>query len=241
MSIGRIFSVPIEGSSAAEVIAHIETSAEPTWIVTANPEILLEAKKNADYADALKSATIRTVDGFGLWLILRLKGIKTQRLTGVELAEHLLQYATKNDLSVMFLGGNDGIAIKAAEHTVKAYPDLQIITAQGGNVDELGNEDSHGRDTRARIFAFAPDILFVAYGHPKQEMWISRHLKEFPSIKVVVGVGGTFDFWAGTKKRAPMWMRTIGIEWLWRLIQEPQRWKRIWNAVVVFPISALFS
>ncbi len=241
MNPGRIFSIPIEGFSASQIISHLEKATEPTWIITANPEILLTAKRNPAYAEIVKSATIRTVDGFGLWLVLRLKGIKTHRLTGVELAEHLLQYATANNLTVTLLGGGDGVAKKAAHHTQKAYPELTLTCEQGGMVDEEGCEDLVGQAARSRIATTAPDILFVAFGHPKQEMWIAKHLNEFPTVKVVVGIGGTFDFWSGTKKRAPIWMQTIGMEWLWRLIQEPQRWKRIWNAVVVFPLLAIFS
>jgi N-acetylglucosaminyldiphosphoundecaprenol N-acetyl-beta-D-mannosaminyltransferase len=241
MSIGRIFSIPIEGYSAEHIIKHVEDATEPTWIITANPEILLTAKHNASYAKAIKSATMRTVDGFGLWLVLLLKGKKTVRLTGVELSEHLLQYASQHQLTVSMLGGSEGIAKKAAEHTKAAYPDLTLTYEQGGYVDEEGNEDLESQAARSRIATTAPHILFVAFGHPKQEMWIAKHIQEFPTVKVVVGVGGTFDFWSGTKKRAPIWMQTIGMEWLWRLIQEPHRWKRIWNAVAIFPFAALFE
>ena len=79
-----------------------------------------------------------------------------------------------------------------------------------------------------------PDILFVAYGSPHQEFWIHRNLFKLNSVKVAIGVGGTFDFYAGKRKRAPKWMQKIGLEWLWRLTGEPKRLSRIWNATFVF-------
>ncbi len=86
------------------------------------------------------------------------------------------------------------------------------------------------------MMLFSPQVLLVAFGHPRQESWIASHRNDFADLRAVVGVGGTFNFWAGRIKRAPAWMRTIGLEWLWRLSQEPKRWRRIWNAVVVFPL-----
>ena len=91
----------------------------------------------------------------------------------------------------------------------------------------------------ARPAFFDPHILFVAFGHPKQERWILNYAKEFTHLKAVVGVGGTFDVWAGDITRAPSLLRQLGLEWLWRLIQEPRRVKRIWNAVVVIPLLFL--
>lgn len=106
-------------------------------------------------------------------------------------------------------------------------------------MDVDGSDDTTGSDAREHIKTFSPDILLVAFGHPKQELWIEKHLNEFPSLKAVVGVGGTFDYWSGSKKRAPLTLRAFGLEWLWRLICEPKRWKRILNAVIVFPVLAI--
>ncbi len=101
---------------------------------------------------------------------------------------------------------------------------------------EDGTEDAASEATRERMMLFSPQVLLVAFGHPRQESWIASHRNDFADLRAVVGVGGTFNFWAGRIKRAPAWMRTIGLEWLWRLSQEPKRWRRIWNAVVVFPL-----
>lgn len=239
MRYGSVFSIPVEGFSAEKTIQHIHRAGEPIWIVTANPEILLYAQQHPEYAKTIAAASVRLVDGVGLWALLRLKGKKTSRVTGVELAEHLLQYATQHHLRVMLIGGGEGIAQRAAEKTREAYPDLQLFFEQGGTANADGSDDLAGVAARSRIQAIAPDIILVGFGHPKQEMWIAKHLCEFPTVRAIVGVGGTFDFWAGEKKRAPAFMRAFGLEWLWRLMIEPARWKRIWNAVVVFPITAI--
>ncbi|MCR4256166.1 MAG: WecB/TagA/CpsF family glycosyltransferase, partial [Candidatus Uhrbacteria bacterium] len=231
------------------------------WIVTANPEILLKAKKDQDYREAISAADLRTVDGYGLYLVtevLRLAKLaqdvvtlnffrhsilrrKTERLTGVDLAEHLLQYAWKHHLRVGLLGGEDGAAEAAAVHVRDAYPDLEVLVEEGGRVAEDGTEGGSAEAARERMMIFSPQVLLVAFGHPRQERWIASRRNEFADLRAVVGVGGTFNIWAGRIKRAPSWMRAGGIEWLWRLLQEPRRWRRIWDAVVVFPMVALID
>jgi N-acetylglucosaminyldiphosphoundecaprenol N-acetyl-beta-D-mannosaminyltransferase len=108
-------------------------------------------------------------------------------------------------------------------------------------VNADGTSDEKTEDAMTRITLFAPEILLVGFGHPKQERWIANNLHQFPSVKIVVGVGGTFDVWAGRIFRAPKWLRALGLEWLWRLMQEPKRFRRIWNAVIVFPYAWLVS
>lgn len=234
-----LFGVPIEGTNLAETRDAIVHATTPLWIVTANPEILLAAKRDPTYAATLRNANLRLVDGFGLWIILRLFRRRTARVTGVELAETVIQEAVHRQWRVAFIGGASGVAEKAAGETRRAYPAIQIHAEQGGTVAQDGSDDAAGEEARMRLTQFAPHVLLVAFGHPKQERWIEKYLRDFPSVKAIIGVGGTLEYWAGTKKRAPSWMRAFGLEWLWRLIQEPRRWKRIVDAVIVFPIFAM--
>ncbi len=236
-----IFGIPIDGFSLEETLRRIRESQTPLWIVTANPEILLAARRDPAYAETLRRADLRLVDGVGVWILLRLRGHRTTRVTGVALAETLIQKCVQRNWKVAFIGGAQGIAHTAAEETRKLYPTLTIHAEHGGNVSSEGLDDDSGAHARMRLTQFAPDILCVALGHPKQERWIEKHWTEFPRVKVIIGVGGTLDYWAGTKKRAPVWMRAIGLEWLWRVIREPRRWKRIWNAIAVFPILAFWD
>lgn len=231
------FGVPIEGFGLKETIAHIDESLS-TWIVTTNPEILLEAHRDRAYASVLKRADLRLVDGFGLWLATF---CQTTRVTGVELAERLLQHAHHEGWRVGLLGGEQGEAEASIPDIKRAYPDLAILAEQGGKVSSTGEEDDRTEEARGRMMQFSPQVLLVAMGHPRQEAWIDKHRADFPELKVVVGVGGTFMFWSGKSKRAPHFMRSFGLEWLWRLITEPYRWKRILNAVVVFPILAFID
>jgi len=110
---------------------------------------------------------------------------------------------------------------------------LKIVGAESGG--EITNPKDTDIDLINRIKELKPKILFVAFGHVKQEKWIFYHLDQLPSVKLAIGVGGAFDYISGNVRRAPEFMRRIGLEWLFRLIQQPSRWKRILNAVIVFP------
>lgn len=236
----EVFGVPIEGCGWEEIETRLK-DGEHLWIVTANPEILLEARKDKKFHDAVSAADLRTVDGFGLFLVGSVLRRKMKRLTGVELSEHLLQFAWKNHLRVGLLGGEFGEVTAAAEKIRAGYPDLEILAEDGGTIGRDGSEDAKAEAARERMTLYSPQVLLVAFGAPRQELWIHEHRSGFADLRAVVGVGGTFNFWAGRIKRAPSWMRTVGIEWLWRLMQEPRRIGRIWRAVVVFPIAVILS
>ena len=238
----KYLGIPVEGPSFDEVVLLISRQ-RTRWIVTANPEILLHARKDKDYREEIKKADLRIADGFGIVLMARLFGKKLHRVTGVDLAEAVVKLAAEKKWSVAFVGGGDvpGTALKAFEAMQRRYPTLHGTTHDGGRVNPDGTGDATDDETIQQLIQESPDVILVGFGHPKQERWISRNLPNLPSVKTIIGVGGTFDYWAGNVKRAPGWMRAIGFEWLFRLIREPKRWKRIWNAVVVFPITAFFQ
>ncbi len=233
------FSIPISGSSSSDVLSFI-SNQQTRWIVTANPEILLYARKDKGYRDAILKADLRIADGFGLVLLACLFGKKLHRITGVDLAEATIKLAAEKNWSVALVGGGDtpGTAQKAFDALKKFYPSLRGFAHDGGVIANDGTGDVVDDETIQQLIQESPDIVLVGFGHPKQERWIARNLPNLPSVKTIIGVGGTFDYWAGNVKRAPGWMRAIGIEWLFRLMVEPKRWKRIWNAVAVFPVMA---
>lgn len=238
----EIFNIPVEGLNAQEIINRIERSKNhPYWIVTANPEILLYAKKNPAYAETLRHADVRIVDSIGLKLAGWLHGKNLVRTTGVDLAEALVKRAHETGQSVAFLGDHKGSGEYAFTKMAERYPGLKGFAENGGTITPEGEGDAHTDEVIQRLILNAPDMLLVAFGHPKQESWIAKNLHAIPSIKAVIGVGGTFDYWRGAARRAPAWMRIIGLEWLYRLTKEPNRWKRIWNAVVIFPFAAAFD
>ena len=239
-SISRIkcFGLTIEGLPFDEILVRIQNYSEnrPYWIVTANPEILLQAREDESYRKALAEADVRICDSIGLKLCGLLQGKNLKRLTGVELSEKLLHHANQNSWSVAFVGGYGQVARQAYIRQMKTLPTLVGFVEQGGDVRDEGSGDMENNEARRRIAGQKPDMILVALGGTtKQELWIQKYRNEFPTAKVIIGIGGTFNYWAGIVKRAPSWMRAIGLEWLHRLIQEPTRRRRIWNAVVVFP------
>jgi N-acetylglucosaminyldiphosphoundecaprenol N-acetyl-beta-D-mannosaminyltransferase len=183
----------------------------------------------------------KLVDGFGLWGMLRLVGVKTTRVTGMDLAEALVRLAAERGWKMGLIGGGPGQAEAAKRKWQAVFPALPIHAEEGGRVQPDGAVDEAGEEAKLRLTLFAPEVLLVAFGHPKQETWIRQALHEFPSVRVAVGVGGTLDVWGGSLRRAPMLMRRLGLEWMWRLWQEPHRLGRIWRAVVVFPLMFVFD
>ncbi|MCC7522883.1 WecB/TagA/CpsF family glycosyltransferase [Candidatus Uhrbacteria bacterium] len=231
----QVLGVPIEARS-------MEDAAEKGgWIVTANPEILLYAHRHPEYREGIVQADQRTADGFGLWAWMKLHGQNAKRVTGVDLSEYLIQTAWKKGWKVGLFGGESDEADIAARGLQSAYPDLNVHAEQGGRVNIDGTADNKTDEALQRMIQYGPQLLLVAMGHPRQEMWIAIHKKDFPELKAVVGVGGTFNFWAGKSKRAPVFLQKIGLEWMWRLMMEPKRWKRILDAVIVFPWTVLIS
>ena len=236
----NVFGVPIEGWTIGRMLDLLtHQQQEPVWIVTANPEILLEASQDRTYAETLRRATMRTVDGFGLWMVLRFMNEKTSRVSGVDLAERLLKDAEREGWRVGFFGGQHGVAEEAAERQRTIHPRLVVRAEQGGAVEQDGSDDRASEEARRRLTLFDPQVMLVALSFPAQERWIEKHLNDFPTLRIIVGVGGTFDYWSGRVRRAPEIVRRVGLEWMWRLAHQPRRLIRIWRAVVLFPWKVL--
>jgi len=161
-----------------------------------------------------------------------------ERITGTDTLLHLCSSASRicPPERIFLLGAAPGIAEKAAEKLKKKNHLLKEIGTFSGS--PKAEDEAEIID---KINAFQPTLLFVAFGAPAQELWIARNLPKLKTVKVAMGVGGAFDFISGKRKRAPRWMQKIGLEWLWRLVLEPRRFKRIWNAVIVFPWLILQS
>jgi len=232
------FNLVIHGYDLNRIIEEVLTRIslnKTTWIVTANPEILLYAHKHPDYSEVIRQADLRTVDGTGLQFAGYWRGAKPKRVSGVILAESLIELSVKKSWTIVLIGGMEGVADKAAWFLRKKFPNIKVFSEPGGTISINGISDEEGEHAIVRIQEYEPDIIFVAFGHPKQEQWIYRNRDKFPTVKVYIGVGGTFDYWAEKVKRAPIWIQKTGFEWLHRLIVEPKRFKRIWNALVVFP------
>ncbi|PIR03054.1 MAG: hypothetical protein COV60_02445 [Candidatus Magasanikbacteria bacterium CG11_big_fil_rev_8_21_14_0_20_43_7] len=206
-------------------------------IFTPNPEMLVAARKNLDLHNALNNSSLNLCDGRGAQLFGRL----TNRVSGVDFMQSLCALAAHENRSVYLLGsGSSEVVENTKKMLVKNYPTLCVVGVDPGpRLDAVGKGDS--RDTIACIHSACPDILFVAFGHQKQELWIQKYLPDLPSVQIAMGVGGAFDLISGNKKRAPILLRTFGLEWAWRLLLEPRRIKRILTAVFIFPLYILKS
>lgn len=191
-------------------------------ICTVNPEFLVDARRDPAFAAALARADLHVPDGAGvLWAARRMGRPLRERVTGSDGIEYICERAALRGWRVYFLGAAPGVAERAAAILAARYPGLQVAGCYAGSP-----ADAEWPEIRARLDAAAPDILFVAYGHPRQDFWIDRHRHELPAA-VAIGVGGAFDFVAGVAPRAPVWMRRNNLEWLHRLITQPWRWRRM--------------
>jgi N-acetylglucosaminyldiphosphoundecaprenol N-acetyl-beta-D-mannosaminyltransferase len=203
-----------------ETVQRITTSKK-TFIVTANPEIVMFAKRNDFYKKSLLIADYIVPDGFGILLGSKILGSPLQeRVTGFDLTVKLLGLAVKNGWSIYLLGGTEDTNEKAASNMLIQYPGIKLAGRHHGYFDT--NEE----EIIEKVKASKADIVLVAMGFPKQEQWISSHLRLFEK-GIFIGVGGTIDVLAGTIKRAPLFWRKSNLEWLYRLIKQPSRWKRM--------------
>ena len=202
-------------------------------IFTPNPEMIVEAQKDAFFKDVLNGGSLNICDGKGTHIAG--KG-KLTRITGIDFLHDLCEMAESSEKSVYLLGsGSKDVISTTKDRLLKRYKGLRIAGAHPGidldiDEDRLQYDDTAHEELIDDIILAAPDILFVGFGQNKQERWIKKHLHELPSVKIAMGVGGSFDMIAGRYPRAPRLLRILGLEWLWRLMRQPSRIKRIWNA-----------
>ena len=217
------------------------------WIATINAEILVHTHNNPEYACIINKSDINLIDGSGPQYIGKLKNPnnKIYRHPGVELIEHVLQLAYNKKLKILFFGGqefknNQSTAEKTAEIFQKKYPGIDISTQQGGRVEIKNNKIIFEDNILEKLQSINPDVILVALSNPIQEKFVYLLQNYLPHIRLAIGIGGSFNMISGYLKRAPKIFRVIGLEWLWRLMMEPKRFKRIFRAVIVFPYLVVF-
>jgi len=217
--LGISFTNAREDEVLEYILLGLEKDRQKYFIVTPNPEILILSRNDTNYKKILNSAKIALPDGIGVMIAGKIlnKELK-EKITGVDLVESLCRAVEEKPITVGFLGGGPAVAEQTAECLKRKLPNLKVVFAARGDPDE--KTVSLLKDSKKEI-----DILFVAFGSPKQEIWIYENLEKLP-VKVVIGVGGAFDFISGKIKRAPAFIRNMGFEWLFRLIYQPWRAKR---------------
>lgn len=208
-----------------------ESAKKPFFIATPNPEMLLEAQKDKLFFNLLQTTDLNITDGMGIVFASKINHTPLpERVTGTDLMQEICGKIFF-PLKIFLLGAAPGVAERVKIELEKNNPHVSVVGTFAGSA--LPNEE---KDICERINKSQADILFVAFGAPKQEFWIARNLPHLSDLKVVIGVGGAFDFIANVRKRAPRWMQKVGLEWLYRLVQQPSRWRRIYHATIKFPL-----
>lgn len=218
----ELLGVPLTDDPREDILAEVRKYLkEPTFhrIATINPEFLVLGEKDQSFKDSLLAADLSIADGFGIVLAGWLRGKKITRIPGADLLDYILNLAEESHYKIALVIKESGLSsyeeIKSV--LVKKYPNIQFVS-----------------ETTQAV------VVICNFGAPEQEIFLESLRSSPGNIRLAVGVGGSFDYLTGKLKRAPKIMRFFGLEWLWRLILQPKRWKRIWTAVIIFPFLMFF-
>lgn len=220
----EILGIPVHAVTYAgtlEIMARWIAEGNPHQIATVNPEFVMLANRHAEFRRVLGQADLCVPDGIGLlWAARRLGRELPERVTGSDLVPLVARRAAEHGWRLFLLGAGPGVARKTADLLMARYPGLTIAGWYEGSP-----ADGDAPAAIERIREAHPDVLFVAYGAPAQDLWIDRYRRRL-GVPVMAGVGGAFDHLAGVRRRAPVWIQRIHLEWLFRLATQPWRWRR---------------
>lgn len=200
-------------------------------IVTINPEMISEAKKNKDFSDIIEHAELVVPDGIGVEIGLKILGHNVKRIPGIELGRALIVKFSNESKRVAFIGATHEVVESAVRNL---HDEIQ-------NLNVSFYHDGYFKDAEIvmnNLYQTKPDLVLVALGSPKQEFFIAEMKKRLPNA-TMIGLGGSFDVWAGHVERAPQIYQNLGLEWLYRTIKEPKRFKRIFPTLPLFILSVL--
>lgn len=223
----------VDEDRALSIVESAWEAGKALHIVTLNAEMVVAAQQDSDLDRIVRHAHLIIPDGAGVVWAVRMAGTQIGRLPGIELAAATLERAARHGKKVALLGGRPEVVEKLLFVLPERYPGLNIVASRNGyfKPDEVETVVDD-------IAQHQPDLLLVALGVPKQEQFIDRFGPQFPNT-VMIGVGGSFDVWAGEVKRAPEFMRKLDLEWLYRLIREPWRWRRMGSSLPNFGMQVL--
>ena len=204
-----------------EWLAQRLKSRQGAHVVTINAEMTMQARQNRDLANIIQKADLVVPDGSGVVLYLRSQGESINRCPGIELAERVVQIAAEDQKQIFLIGGAPNIVDIVANGWRKKWSNIAIAGMHHGYFDAAIEQQ-----VCEQLQNSQPDLILVGLGVPRQELWIQKYRHLCPNA-VWIGVGGSLDVWAGKKNRAPKWMSRNHLEWLYRLYQEPWRWRRM--------------
>ncbi len=215
-------------------------------VVTPNPEFVLQARHDKKFQDIVNSADLAIPDGFGLLIASKFTKSKIkQTVTGSSLVPEVLRLASEQNLQVVVLNFKDGLSegLEIEEAVYQKFPALQFRCL------DIDKQEIYSLELLDKIFKLNPDIMLATFGSPLQDTWLATSISKIPSVKLAIGVGGTFDLLTGNRERAPKFWRKLGLEWLHRLFSKPKkgeyylgrRIKKILYSAVWFPIVFVFT
>ena len=234
MNTSKLFDYNIFNSTSKEALdiaLRLMDGSRTAQIITINPEMINLSFKNEDFANLLNEADLLLPDGIGIKLAMMIMGQKSSRIAGVDFAYKLLQECEKNGVTVAFVGTTQEILDKAIQNIQTRMPDLKIVYTHNGFFE-------NNQEILEALKATSPGLTLVALGSPKQEFF-NREAKNHLKHGLLIGVGGSFDVWSGEVQRAPKIFQKLRLEWLYRTITQPSRFKRIFPALPMFLIRVL--
>ncbi|MBS4009052.1 MAG: WecB/TagA/CpsF family glycosyltransferase [Clostridium sp.] len=221
-----ILDVPTDVVTLAEAVSWAQEKLNQNgshFIASVNPEICFSARRNSALQKALLAADLRIPDGVGIVLASRLCGGQIrERVTGIDLMEELVALAAAEGKKIFLLGAAEGVAAAAAAKLKDRYPSLMVAGTAHGYLPQAQDGELAGS-----IAASGADLVFVALGSPRQELFVAEY-GAASGAKILMVVGGSFDVLSGRLRRAPLFYQRLGLEWFFRLVQQPKRILRVW-------------
>ena len=218
---------------AIEIANNAIVESRNFHIVTINPEMIMNAQTNAEFLNLLNNSDLNIMDGVGVRLALNFRGINKAQIRGVDFSRELIKLASEKEYRIAFLGAKEEVIKKACENFKLEYPNLNIVYSRNGYFDNL-------EQICEEIKTAKPQILLIGMGSPYQEEIIVK-LKNILQGCTMIGVGGSFDVFSGIVKESPVIYRKLGLEWLYRTVCQPERFKRIFPVLPLFLIKCIIE
>lgn len=230
----KLLDYEIDTFSFDEATAYaleLEQQEKVSQVVTINPEMFDCAKVDSEFSDILRTAEMVIPDGVGVKIGLKILGKNVDRIAGVDFAKKMIEKSAQNNLPIALIGAKPEVVEKACENLKNEIENLNIVYSHDGYFQENNTILNELKNTGARL-------VLVALGSPKQEKFIKEARQILP-FGLMVGVGGSFDVWSGMVERAPEIYQKLGIEWLYRTVKQPERFKRIFPTLPLFVLRVI--
>lgn len=225
----KILSFGVDSFNFEEALSYASSNAGQ--IVTINPEMIEYATKNQDFAEVIRASELVVPDGIGIEIGLKILGHNVRRIPGIELGKALIVKFSKDNRPVALVGAKPHVLDLAVKNLKSEIPNLNVAYSHDGYFTDE-------EQVMTELVNSNPELVLVALGSPKQEFFIHKLRKRLPNA-TMIGLGGSFDVWAGVVTRAPKIYQKLGLEWLYRTLKEPQRFKRIFPTLPLFVIKVL--